>query len=560
MIPGASVKYLNKEKKFYSVRIPFEYKEQIKGYGMTYNKKTQSYLCPRNLQNCHVLKSLFPYINLNAEERALEREASEVFDIRDSDTIPDDFPVKAKLFLHQRKGAAMALKRFEQGYTGFAYLFEMRCGKTLTAMSVIGKLSQEKKIDRCLILAPATVCSGWHDDLEQYADFAYDDALLLGSSYGKLSALDKLKESTVDGVRIAITNYEALRSIDVYRALRDFKPQMIIADESQRIKSHKAVQTKRAVALSDDADYRLILSGTPIQNHADDIYSQYRFMDSSVFGTNYYTFRDRYLKMGGYQNYQIVGTKNTDELMAKIHSAAYRVTQEECFDLPEQIHQTVKVKLPTKQAKEYEELRREGYFELETGEVTASTVLTKIIRLHQYTGGFITDDNKATTLVNEAKLDALKDILIDNCIEAGKKIVVVVNFTSEFRYIAQMLADMKIKFAAIDGSVPAAKRGEIKKSFQDGDALVFLGQIQAISEGIKLTAADTMVLYSVDYNYATYSQVCARITGTDQKHKTVYIHLVTQGTIDEIIERAIAKKTSLAKHLVDGWRSLLEAQ
>lgn len=560
MIEGASVKYLNNDKKYYSVRIPFEFKDEIKGYGMVYNRKTASYLLPRNLQNCAILERLFPYINFTGDRRALEQEASEVINIRDDDAIEYSFPVKADLFAHQKKGAAMALKRFEQGYSGFAYLFEMRCGKTLTAMSVIGKLAKDEKIQRCLILAPATVCSGWHDDLEQYADFPYADALLLGSSFDKLYGLNKLKASTKDGIKIAITNYEALRSLDVYNHLREFAPQFVIADESQRIKSHTAIQTKRAIGIADNASYRLILSGTPIQNHADDIFSQYRFMDSSVFGTNYYSFRDRYLKMGGYQNYQIIGTKNTDELMAKIHSAAYRVTQKECFDLPAQIHQTIKVKMAVKQAKEYEELRREGFCELETGEVTASTVLTKIIRLHQYTGGFITDDNKVTSLVNSAKLDALKDVIIDNCVEAGKKIVVVVNFTSEYRHISQMLAEMKIPFAAIDGSVPASKRGGLIKSFQEGNAQVFLGQIQAISEGIKLTAADTMVLYSVDYNYATYSQVCARITGTDQKNKTVYIHLVTQGTIDTVIERAIAKKTSLANHLVDGWRSLLAAQ
>ena len=98
----------------------------------------------------------------------------------------------------------------------------------------------------------------------------------------------------------------------MFEALKEWEPDLIIADESQRIKTHDAQQSKAMHQLGDIAKYKLILSGTPVQNNAIDIFSQYRFLDPTVFGMNYYAFRGRYAIMGGFNQKQIIGYRDLD--------------------------------------------------------------------------------------------------------------------------------------------------------------------------------------------------------------------------------------------------------
>ena len=99
---------------------------------------------------------------------------------------------------------------------------------------------------------------------------------------------------------MAVINYEAVWRDYILPELFDWAPDMVIADESQRIKSHDAAQSIAMHRLGDRAAYKMILSGTPIQNSAIDLYSQFRFLDPTVFGSNFYAFRNRYARMGGF--------------------------------------------------------------------------------------------------------------------------------------------------------------------------------------------------------------------------------------------------------------------
>ena len=101
-------------------------------------------------------------------------------------------------------------------------------------------------------------------------------------------------------------NYESTWRDGIFDALDEYDADLIIADESQRIKTHDAEQSKALHRLGDKARYKMILSGTPVQNEAIDIFSQYRFLDPSIFGTNFYAFRGRYCEMGGFNRKQIV--------------------------------------------------------------------------------------------------------------------------------------------------------------------------------------------------------------------------------------------------------------
>lgn len=443
---------------------------------------------------------------------------------------------------------------------GFGLLFEMGCGKTLTAIAIAGAGYQMGKVDRLLIVAPTSVVAVWPKELKEYAKFKYTCKTLLGEKQQRIKQIDDLLKFPFKALKIAVINYESTWRPEILEKLKEFDADMVIADESQRIKTYDAAQSKAMHELGDQARYKLILSGTPVQTAAIDIWSQYRFLDKSVFGENFFKFRGRYAIMGGYGNKKIVGYRDLEGLIKKEHSIAFRVTKDEALDLPEQTFETRRIQFSPKEKSLYERLKRDSYAELDNGgHITATTVLTKLLRLQQLTGGFLVQDEaQKPQLVSRAKLDALTDIIVDYVIGSGKKLVVFARFIAEVKAIIDLAAKVlpkDLKQVAIYGDVKKEDRGDIVKQFQeDPSTVLFVGQIDTAGTGITLTAADTCVYYSKNFNYATYSQSLSRIHRIGQRNCCTYIDLEIEGTIDELISSALSRKEDMAKTVVDNWR------
>ena len=440
---------------------------------------------------------------------------------------------------------------------GFGLLFEMGCGKTRTAIAIAGAAYEKGAIQRVLVIAPTSVVSVWPKEIAEVADFKVTCKALLGTKQQRIRMIEDLQAFPFKALKVAVINYESTWRDGLFEKLQEYDADLIICDESQRIKTHDAEQSKAIHKLGDQARYKLILSGTPVQNDAIDIWSQYRFLDASIFGRNFYQFRNRYAIMGGFNRKQIVGYKDLDGLIRKEHSIAFRITKEEAIDLPEQTFIKRKVQLGKKEKDLYNQIKRSSYAELSNGDkITATTVLTRLLRLQQLAGGFlVTDDSDKPELVNTAKLDALQDIIEDYVLGVGKKLVIFARFRPEIDIIGQMLKKKKLRYGEIYGDVKLEDRGDIVKDFQTNpETMVFLAQIDTAGLGITLTAADTCVYYSVNFNYAAYSQSLARIHRIGQKNACTYIHLITEGTIDEVVLKALAKKEDLAKTVVDTWR------
>ena len=421
----------------------------------------------------------------------------------------------------------------------------------------MGALYQAGKIKKVLVCAPTSVCSVWPEDLEKFADFKYLTKVLLGDKAKRIKMLKELSGFPFRGLKVAVINYESTWRDDIKETIEEWQPDMVICDESQRIKTHDAAQSKELHRLGDMAQYKLILSGTPVQNNAVDIFSQYRFLDPSVFGNNFYAFRNRYCCMGGFNNKQIIGYRNMDELIKKEYSIAYRVTKEDALDLPETVFKTIHIDFNPKEKKLYDQLKKDSFAELENGgQITATTVLTKLLRLQQLTGGFlVADEADKPELVSEGKINALEDIIDDYVIGESKKLVIFARFRAELDIIEKLIKKKKIPYGMIYGDIPQNERGDIVKDFQENpNTMIFLAQIDTAGLGITLTAASTCVYYSVNWNYAAYSQSLARIHRIGQKNKCLYIHLVVKGTVDEKVLKALANKEELAKTVVDSWR------
>ncbi|MDL2205383.1 DEAD/DEAH box helicase [Eubacteriales bacterium OttesenSCG-928-N13] len=478
-----------------------------------------------------------------------------------------------QLYTHQIKMANIALALMGYSENGIhrdagsaAFFAEMGTGKSSVTVATIGRLFLDGKVSRALVVAPSSVCAVWPHEYSKFAGFPYRIAVLLGERDKRLAALKALQALTLphdapEPLRVAVINYESVRLLEA--ELAAYGADMIIADESQRIKTPTAQQSKAMHRLGDRTKYKLILTGTPITQDTRDVWSQYRFLDPSIFGGSYYTFVKHYATMGGYGQHQYLGPRNLPELTRKAHSIAFRVQKSECLDLPEKLFEDRIVELEPNAQALYRRIQKESYAALESGgEVTASIVLTRLLRLQQIAGGFLTDDDGVTIPVSTAKLEAALDIVQTLCLDEGQKLVIFARFRAEVQAIRArvdaLLQPAGLCHVAIWGDVPIIKRGEIVTQFQDDpNTRVMVAQIDAAAEGITLTAAHTTLYYSLTWNLAKYMQSQDRTHRIGQDHGTLYIHLIAPGTIDAKIMAALKKKQSLAHSVVDNWRLLL---
>ena len=203
----------------------------------------------------------------------------------------------------------------------------------------------------------------------------------------------------------------------------------------------------------------------------------------------------------------------------------------------------------------YDNIKKENYIELEQGEITTTNILTRLLRLSQISGGFVNDDDKEIQHVSSAKLNALDEIIDDVVLDSNKKLVIFARFISEITEIRKLIEKKGIQYRWIAGEVKMEDRGQMVKDFQENENVkIFIAQIQTAGLGITLTAADTSVFYSLDFNFANYSQALARLHRIGQKNNVNHIHLIAKDTVDEQIMTALAQKESIAKTIVDDWR------
>ncbi len=463
-------------------------------------------------------------------------------------------PIKAKPYRHQVDAFnfvcdLFGLTTFEERSSGAALLMEMGCGKSLVGIAVAGILYQFGLIDKLLIVCPLSVMGVWQEELEKFAAYPYTVTLLKGTMTKKREQLAHLPQAKF---QIVVTNYETMWRLEP--ELLKYHAGLIIADEAHKLKDGTSRQSKAMHRLGDHADYRLMLTGTAITNRELDIFSEYRFTNPAIFGKSFYAFRGRYFEMGGYGGYVPIFRKwMGDEFLEKLHSIAYRVRKDECLDLPEITEEVRTVDLEPKAMKLYTEIEEDSYAQLKDSEVTTMNILTQILRLSQLTGGHLTDDERDLHSVSTAKLDALSDIL-DGMQSENEKLVIMARFVPELDDIEALLQKKKIGYACVRGGVK--ERAEQVRRFQeDDDCTVFVGQIQAAGMGLTLTAASTMVFYSLDYNMANFDQAKARIHRVSQTRNCHYIYLCCRGTIDNKVLRSLRNKVDLAKALVDDYRN-----
>lgn len=466
------------------------------------------------------------------------------------------YRAKTRPYAHQRG----ALKKLLHNGYGGALLMEPRTGKTKTCIDWAGILRSIRDLDVVVVFAPAPVLSVWGQELKTHCGVPYDMLLWDAKARAK-----KIVPTPGDKLLWVLVNYEALSAggritksgnesvkagrgwvRNTLKKLCESYHTAIVLDESHRIKSCSSKAAIALFTLGSKAEYRVIMSGTPVTKHnrPDDIYSQWRFLNPRRFldVPTKMDFMRRYSNPvpGGYGYTQFEGVRNEQELRERMMEDSYTVTRDECYDLPGRTYESIPVTLSPDSREAYDSIESSGVWE----EVTATHVLSRLTELTKITGGHTGED---WVPLGAEKLDALRGIIEDHCSEATP-LVVAARYRAEIARIQDLCRSLGVPHTTIQGgSDTAAELGRWRSL--DGCRVMIL-QPQSGSLGIDLREADHLVWYSLVYQWTDYSQTCDRIALCERP--TTITHLLAQDTVDWDIARILQEDEDVVETIMRG--------
>lgn len=436
-----------------------------------------------------------------------------------------------KLYRHQE----VALS-YMRSNNFFALFMEQGTGKTIPSLCRILDLLKSGKIENALVVAPKSALGAWERDTELFDDL--DQEILKDN--------------------ITLINYDKVWRGDKKSPYYK-KFGCIVLDEAHMIKNRTSRRSKFILKIACMADYRYILTGTPISNgQLENIWSLYCFLDpymergypySRIFGGSYKTFQDRYCILNMY--HKPSSYIHVRELQDIINEYSYRVKKVDCLDLPEKLPDEI-IKVDCAEKALYKKLSTESAI-LEY-EILAENPLSRLVKLRQLCSGHIKLESGEMLEVKNEKLSILQELI--EGYEDDKKLVIFAEFKYSISQISALLRRLKIKHVVLDGE---QKNKQIWRDFQSDKTIrVIVCQYQTASAGIDLFASDTIIYYEPTLRSNTLEQSRDRIHRTGQHRPCSYIHLLTKGTVETDIYRALAGYSDFSEKLfveyMEGYR------
>jgi len=439
-----------------------------------------------------------------------------------------------ELFRHQK--IALSHLRLNKS---FALFMEQGTGKTIPSLCRTLELLKGGKIQNALIVAPKSALGAWERDIEKFDE---QDAKILKGA-------------------VTLINYDKVwrneKKSPYYK-----KWDCIILDEAHSIKNRTSKRSSFLLKLASQAEYRYILTGTPISNgQLENIWSLYAFLDCYVergnvysnifkrymessenktFKGSYSEFLDRYCILNMY--HKPSSYIRVNELQNIINEYSYRVKKIECLDLPDKLPDEI-IKVDLQEKTLYKKLATESA--LLDFEILAENPLSRLVKLRQLASGHIKMDDGSIVETKCEKLSVLQEII--EGFEDDKKLVIFAEFKYSIAKICELLGKMKIKYVTLDGD---QKDKTIWRKFQsDKKIRVIVCQYQTASAGIDLFASDTIIYYEPTLRSNILEQSRDRIHRTGQVNKCSYIHLLTRGTVEVDIYRALSGYADFSEKL-----------
>ena len=412
------------------------------------------------------------------------------------------------LYQHQKEARKRLLER-----NYYALFMEQGTGKTLPILYHVAHLKSIDEIKTCIIIAPISTMGAWTRDIEKLPP----------------SKRALLKD-------IVVINYDK-----VWRrqALVDAKWDCVILDESHSIKHRSSKRSKAVRHMSRNAQYRYILTGTPMSNgHLEEYWAQFDFLNPNIFG-QYKRFEQRYCYLNPFNKpykYRLV-----NELQDIIERNSYRITKDECLDLPEKMDDEI-IEIELREKSKYKQMLDNFIAELE---LEASNPLVRMAKLRQLCSGFIIDEDSQAIELKSDKLKVVGELLESR---GDKKSVIFAEFKVSIKMLTQLLTKMNIKHVTLDG---AQKDKTIWKQFQSDETIqTIVCQYQTANAGIDLYASDTIIFYEPTLSSMINDQAKDRIHRIGQHQTCSYYYLITQGTIEQKIYNTLIKGRDFGKEVL----------
>lgn len=460
------------------------------------------------------------------------------------------------MYKFKREPRAKQLEAFEKCKDArhFALLMRMRTGKSKVAIDKGCYLYTLGRLNAIVVLAPNGVHAKWaRDDLpKDVPDYIKYKSAVWRS--GNKKAIEECEKLLTPGeyLRVLCMNIEAL-SMDnspaekfLLRFLNATDAQMVV-DESHFIKNPDAKRTKRILKLGDKAAYRLILTGTATTGNVFDLYSQFSFLDTDIFGQSFFSFKHTYadmlpadhptvqaiLRRGARFTPAIVATdkdgrklwKNLDKLKEIIAPHSFTCRLEDCTDLPPTVYSKQLYELEPKQKKIYEELKEKAQVMIEDQSVTIQHKLTMELRLQQVLSGFLPSDTEDTMIslfddpLKNPRVKALL-ILLESLEAEEEQAIIWCRFVPEIQMLEKVLGD---KCFTMYGATK--NREQIKDRFMSGERQFLIANTSVGGTGLDYSGVYTMVYYSNDYNFGNRDQSEARTLHVGQTRSVLVVDI-----------------------------------
>lgn len=439
--------------------------------------------------------------------------------------------LKAKLRPYQQEGIKW-MKYLYDNSLGGCLADDMGLGKTVQTIGLLSLVYPKEK-KPTIIVMPRSLLFNWQNELARFAPH-----LTVYTYYAGERDLDAAMKH-----QLILTTYALVRN-DIDQ-LRHKKFHMAILDESQNIKNTASQTTQAAFLLN--AEHRLALSGTPIENNLTELYSLFRFLNPTMFGTAD-EFNSRY-------TYPIQHDDDK-EAMASLRRKIFpfmlrRLKRDVLKDLPERIDQTLYVEMSAEQAEFYER-RRQYYYEQVRRTIAASGVQKSQFVMFQALSELrriaSVPESLSDGMIASPKLEQLMDA-VEDAVQNGHKVVVFFNFIAGLELAGERLEQLGIDFCSMTGST--RDRRSIVDRFQtDPECRVMLMTLKTGGVGLNLTAADTVFIFEPWWNKAAEQQAINRLHRFGQKANVLSYSLITKSTIEEKIQLLQQQKADLFNGLI----------
>ena len=458
------------------------------------------------------------------------------------------YPYKTKPYEHQRNALNESAEK-----NNWAYFMEMGTGKTKVTIDNIAFLYLQRKITSVLIIAPKSVYTNWESEIETHMPEVLKHNIFKWN-IDKPKDFHKMNESK--DLKIFLINVEALSTKRGFEACADYlkknKLNFVTLDESTTIKNRSAKRTKNILSLSKVSHIKRILTGSPITKSPLDLFTQCAFLSPELLGFHsYLAFRNRYAEMTdipvGSGRYISIPKyyKRLDELEGKMRSFATRIRKDQCLDLKPKVRSKRYIELEGDGKKIYERLKHHALAIVEDSTISFSNKLTEIIKLHQVCNGFTKNDDGEIMQLHKSKLNALDEILE----ETDGKVIIWANYLYNIHEIKDFLTKKygEDSTVCIYGAVNVEDRQDAVKRIQEDEKTRFLVANPTTGGfGLTLTACNTVIYFSNNYNLEVRMQSEDRAHRLGQKGTVVYIDIVARGTLDEAIMKSLTSKGQIA--------------